>query len=97
MRMHACMHMQLLLLLTNIDQIAQLKHVALSGALLLVMLYGVTWLQGAQSNGDVRITQNPNDTLTKDSRCILMVSGIHSACANRFNSYAVDAACWQLV
>ena len=71
--------------------------VALSEMLLLVIVW--SHMVGAQSNGDVRIIQNPNTTLFDNpwGRLEVYLDGEWGTfCANGFNSYAADAACRQL-
>ena len=75
---------------------------------MLALLLVIVWSQsvGAQSNGDVRIIQNPNNTFIKDwgrlevylngewgTFCVKNVDGYSDI---GFNSYAADAACRQL-
>jgi hypothetical protein len=69
----------------------------LSKILLLVIMCS-SHLVGAQSNGDVRIVQNPNDTFIKDwGRLEVYINGEWGTfCANEFDSYSADAACRQL-
>jgi hypothetical protein len=54
-------------------------------------------LVGAQSNGDVRIILNPNDTFKEWGRLEVYINGEWGTfCVNGFSSYSADAACRQL-
>ncbi len=75
------------------------KYTDIVGLSKLVLLV-IAWSQlvGAQSNGDVRIVQNPNDTFIKHwGRLEVYINGEWGTfCANGFDSYSADAACRQL-
>ena len=74
--------------------------VALSKTLVLLLVIVWGHLVGAQSNGDIRIVQNPNNTFIEywdPGRLEVYLDGEWGTiCANGFNAYAADVACRQL-